>query len=87
MTPTNIENEKIKFIESQGSYVPKFEYHTPNIDIEKLSKQLHAIEIPDIPLSGLFARKKQEIHNKIQFVSSFLEQNTSDMTQYSQAIF
>jgi len=87
VTPINIEIEKRKFIESEGSYVPKFTYAKSGIDVEKLTLELETIEIPDIPLASLFTRKKEEIENKLQFVKAFQTQNTSDMTSYSTRIF
>lgn len=87
VTPTNIESEKRKFIEKKWAYTPKFEYVENTLDTEKLLDTLEEIEIPDIPLSQLFQRKKEEIRNKISFVKAFQEQNTQDMTEYSKKIF
>lgn len=87
VTPTNIEEEKLKFIESEGKYVPKFEYAPVQTDIDKLLHDLETIEIPDIPLSVLYIRKKQEVENKIKFIRAFKEQNYSDMTLYSTRIY
>jgi len=87
VTPKNIQEEKQKFIETQGKHIPKFEYDTVEIDTEKLLSDLEVIEIPDIPLASLYTRKKEEIENKIYFVRAFQTQNTSDMTLYSTKIF
>lgn|GEM_PF-1085780 len=87
VTPTNIESERQKFIQKKGEYVPNFEYQDVSLDTEELLEKLENIEIPDIPLSYLFQKKKQEIHNKILFVKAFKSQDTAGMTEYSQKIF
>lgn len=87
ITPTNIDSERQKFIEKSGDYIPKFEYREIPFDIEELEHELKLIEIPDIPLSGLYDKKQQEIYNKLQFFRAFRDQDTSDMTLYSKKIF
>ncbi len=87
VTPTNIEEEKTKFIESAWKYVPKFTYAENTLDTASLLSELEKIEIPDIPLSSLYERKKAEVKNKLLFVKAFQNKSHSDMTQYSEAIF
>jgi hypothetical protein len=87
ITPTNIEQERQKFIEQAGEYIPKFEYKKIGFDIGGLLSKLKVIEIPDIPLASLYDKKKQEIYNKLMFFKAFRDQNTSDMTIYSEKIF
>ncbi len=87
VTPTNISEQKHLFIQSKGKHIPEFEYNPITLDIDTLLLELKNIEIPDIPLGGLYQRKKQEIENKLLFVAAFMEQDGSAMTQYSEKIF
>lgn len=88
VTPINIEEEKIRFIESQWKYIPKFQYASAHhLHTDRLLEELEKIEIPDIPLAIIFKRKKEELEYKIHFIQAFREQNTSDMTLYSWKIF
>ena len=87
ITPTNIKEEKQKFIKEKWKYIPQFTYNELKFDIEELLKELEDVEIPDIPLSGLYERKKKEVKNKILFIKAFEKQDTSSMTEYSEKIF
>jgi len=87
VTPTNIESQRQIFIEKLWDYVPKFEYQEFPFSLDELEHELKIIEIPDIPGSELYAKKQEEIHNKIRFLRAFTEQNASDMTLYSKKIF
>lgn len=87
VTPSNIEEEKQKFIEKKGEYVPKFRYNQIPFSLEESLIALKAIEIPDIPLSRLLKRKKQEIQDKLLFLQAFQEQNHSSMQELSTKIF
>ena len=60
ITPKNIASERLKFVESKGQYIPKLEYNEVNLDVKELFKTVSEIEIPDIPLSGIYKRKKDE---------------------------
>ncbi len=87
ITPTNIEAERQKFIEKSGNYIPNFEYKDIPFDLDQLEHELKIIEIPDIPLSGLYSDKQEEVHNKIRFLRAFVQQNAADMTLYSKKVF
>ncbi|MCT4617497.1 MAG: DUF1704 domain-containing protein [Candidatus Gracilibacteria bacterium] len=87
LAPTNLLEEKIKFTVSRGEYIPQFKYNEINIDFDALRKQLEEIEIGDLPLSGIFNRKKGELENKINFLEAFKYQNTKDITKYSEELF
>lgn len=87
ITPKNILKEKIKFINSKWEYIPQFEYLDITLDLELLKKELIAIEIPDIPLSAIFLRKKDEVLNKILYLISFKNADHLWMHVYSERIF
>jgi len=87
ITPINLEEEKEKFIKSWGEYIPHFKYSSLNKDLENIEKDLNSIEIPDIPLSGIYRRKKEEIYNKIQFLKSFRDEDVSSQLKSSISLF
>lgn len=87
ITPKNIVSERMKFIESQWEYVMQLEYNEFKYDVWSMLSELNRIEIPEIPLSKIFARKKQEVIYKLQFVKAFQEQNVKDMNFYNQKMF
>jgi len=87
LTPTNLLEEKIKFTASRWEYVPEFKYNEINIDFEGLKKRLKEVEIWDIPLSGIFKRKKWELEYKIKFLEAFAYKNSKDITRYSAELF
>ena len=86
-TPTNILEEKQKFIESSGEYVPQFEYSEIKLDLEKFEKDLEELEISDFPLSNILVRKKTEIINKIKLLKAFKEWNSKDITFFSKRVY
>ncbi len=85
--PVNIATEKHIFIEKKGDYIPRFEYNELSFDPRKTLAELEKIQVPDIPYSEIYARKKEEMFYKLQFFIAFQEQNTADMTLYSEKIF
>ena len=87
ITPNNIAEQKQIFIEKSGAYVPQFTYDELTLDLDELERELRAIEIPDIPLAEIYAKKQEESLSKIQFLRAFQQQNTSDMTLYCKKIF
>ena len=87
VTPTNIASEKQIFIEKQGDYVPSFEYRDISLDLDELYNEIRLVEIPDIPLAEIYAKKQEEVIHKIKFLKAFKEQNPWDMTLYSRKIF
>jgi len=87
LNPTNTEEQKQIFIEKKGDYVPCFEYRKFPHDLDQLEHDLKSIEVPDIPVSEMYVRKQEEIHDKIRFLRAFQEWNTSDMTLYSKKIY
>jgi len=86
-TPTNLQEQKEKFILAEGKYIPEFTYEALPFSPEDLKDELKGIEIPDIPLGHLFKRKKQEIFEKLAFFEAFEKQDTSSMELYSGKIF
>jgi len=87
LNPTNSEEQKQIFIEKQWDYVPHFEYKKFPYDLDELEHDLKRIEVPDIPVSEMYIRKQEEIHDKIRFLRAFQEWNASDMTLYSKKIY
>lgn len=87
ITPKNIQSEKLKFISSNWEYIPKLEYNDLNIDLVELFKKVSNIEIPEIPLSPIFLRKKLEIIDKIYFLEAFKNQNVKEMNKYNKNLF
>ncbi|MDD3646384.1 MAG: DUF1704 domain-containing protein [Candidatus Gracilibacteria bacterium] len=86
-TPINLLEEKEKFIKSGGEYVPQFKYEDLNIDLDALKEKIEKIEIPDIPLSGIYSRKKDEIKYKIALLKAFKNGVSKDITFYSRKIY
>lgn len=87
ITPTNIDTEKKKFVESEWNYIPKFEYRSWDKDIKILFHQLNAIEIPDIPLSKLYIAKKEEIFIKLSLLNAVQDQKEEDITRFSEKLY
>lgn len=87
ITPNNLVEEKQKFIEAKWDYVPEFSYNEIQLDFEEMLIRLEKIEVPDIPLAPIYARKKQEIKHKLLFLRACGEQNVKDMNFYSEALF
>jgi hypothetical protein len=52
-----------------------------------LEEELTNIEIPDIPLSDIFNRKKEETFYKIKLLKAFKDKNAKDITVYSTKVF
>ena len=86
-TPTNLREEKKKFIESAWDYIPKFEYNELKLDLDDLEKKLSNIEISDIPLASIYKRKKDEILNKIKLLRAFKNGNYKNITEYSKKVY
>lgn len=87
ITPKNISSERLKFIESKGQYVPQLEYNEIHFDTKELLQKIQKIEIPDIPLSLIFKRKKEEIMNKLSFIQAFQEQNIENLNYYGHLLY
>jgi len=87
ITPKNLLKEKHKFINSKWEYIPQFEYNDINLDLDWFKQIIESIEIPDIPMSAIFLRKKDEILNKINFLISFKNKDHLWIHIYSQRIY
>ncbi len=87
IAPINKEEEREKFVNHKGDYVPKFKYEPMPLDLNSLEKNVLDIEIPEIDLNNIYKRKKEEILNKIQFLKAFKKQDTSWMMNYSKKIY
>ncbi|MGE4443708.1 MAG: tyrosine/phenylalanine carboxypeptidase domain-containing protein [Candidatus Altimarinota bacterium] len=87
ITPKNISSEKLKFIESKGTYIPQLEYNEINFNVKELFTKITKIEIPDIPLSGIFKRKKDEVINKLYFIQAFQDQNIEGLNYYGKLLY
>lgn len=87
ITPNNLEEEKQKFIDAKADYTPQFEYNEIKLDFNQCMQDLEKIEIPDIPLSAIYARKKEEIKHKILFLQACSLQNAKDMNFHGEALF
>lgn len=87
LTPTNIEEEKGKFIESEGKYIPELKYKKLKLNLEEISIFISNIKIEKTELQGIYKRKKQEILDKINFLNAFLEQDIKKLNKYSQKIY
>jgi len=87
ITPLNIQEQRQIFIEKKGEYTPVFEYTKVPFDVNNLKKQLQKIDIPDIPHADIFMRKYEEIKNKLDYFTAFIDQDAIEMQRYSQKIF
>lgn len=87
ITPKNIPSERLKFINSAWTYIPKLEYNEINFDIWELFQKINKVEIPDIPLSWIYKRKKDEVINKLYFLKAFKEQDVAYLNKYSKLLY
>jgi hypothetical protein len=87
ITPTNLASEKKKFIESKGEHIPEFEYREIKLDFKDLKERVDKIEIPDIPLSNIYKRKKEEVLNKIKFLKAVESGDNEKQTKFSNILF
>lgn len=87
ITPTNISEEKAKFIKSEWKYIPELKYNDFKVDLDILLDKLNKVEINEIPLSNIYKRKKEELKNKILFFKAFRDNNSKNFTQYSKKLF
>ena len=87
ITPINVLEEKKKFIESNWEYIPEFEYREIKLNFSELKERVKKIEIPDIPLSNIYSRKKEEVLNKIKFLQAVTEWDSENQSKYSKKIF
>ncbi len=86
-TPINLEQEKKKFVDSLGKYIPELKYNDLKVDLEKLENDLEKIEITELPLSNIFKRKKQEILYKIKLLKAFRDKNPKDIVIFGKKIY
>ena len=87
ITPLNALEEKQKFIESSGEYIPQLKYTPVTLDLKTFEKEIKELEIPDIPLSNIYIRKKEEVLYKIKFLKAFWDSDVKNQTKYSKKIF
>lgn len=87
VTPVNIEAEKQVFMSTEGKHIPQFEYADFPFDIDDLESRLRTIEVPEIPLGGIFARKKEEIGYKLQLLRAVQGQNVKDFNYYGKKVY
>jgi hypothetical protein len=87
ITPKNILSERLKFVNSWWEYIPQLDYNELNINIDELFDKINKIEISDIPLSGIYKRKKEEIINKLYFLNAFKNQNIKELNKYSRLLY
>lgn len=87
ITPKNIPSERLKFINSAWTYIPKLEYNEINFDIGELFKKINKVEVPDIPLSWIYKRKKDEVINKLYFLKAFQEQDLEKLNYYNKLLY
>jgi len=85
--PINAAEEKQKFIDAKGQYIPIFHYNPLSFDLQKLQHQLRIIDIPDIPLSELFFRKQQEIMLKLELIEAHVSKDGKKFTELWEQIF
>ncbi|MDD5212820.1 MAG: DUF1704 domain-containing protein [Candidatus Gracilibacteria bacterium] len=86
-TPINIEEEKKKFIDSKGTYIPKFKYKKLNINLNEVYEKVSAIKIPRSDLSGIYKRKKEEILNEIMLLKAFEKQDIKGLNKYCKHLY
>jgi hypothetical protein len=79
--------EKKKFIESKWEYIPEFKYKEIRLDFKELREKVEKIEIPEIPLSNIYKRKKEEVLNKIKFLKAVDSWDNEKQTKFSNILF
>ncbi len=87
ITPTNSLDQKKKFIESKWEHSIVFTYNDVSIPLKDYKKEIEWLEIPEIPLSWIYKRKKEETLNKIKYLQAFESNDWKWQTKYSKKIF
>jgi len=87
LIPTNIDEQRQLFIESEWSHVPELEYDLPSHDFETMKSELEKIDVPDIPLGSLYVDKKEEVLNKIAFLEAFIAWDSKEISLFSKKVF
>jgi alpha-L-glutamate ligase-like protein len=87
LIPTNINEQRQLFIESEWTHIPEFEYDLPTHDFEAMRSDLEKIEVPDIPLGALYVDKKEEVRNKLAFLEAFCEGDSKEVALFSKKIY
>lgn len=87
ISPINIEQEKLKFVNTDGESDIILKYPEMKLELELMLNEIKWVEVPDIPMSNIFKRKKEEVINKINFLIAFREQDYKKMTIYSKKIY
>jgi len=87
ITPLNLVEQKQKFIESKWEHIPEFIYRENKLDFKQLKEKVEKIEIPEIPLSNIYKRKKEEVLNKIKFLKAVESWDNEKQTKFSKALF
>ena len=87
LIPTNIDEQRQLFIESEWAHVPELEYDLPTHDFAVMRADIEKIEIPDIPLGSLYEDKKEEVMNKLAFLEAFCKGDSKEISLFSKKIF
>lgn len=87
VTPTNIQSESLRFVESEGEYIPRFTYSALRFSFKEIEETLKSLTIPEIPLASLFLKKKQEIQEKLLFLQAFEQQDLKTMYVIGKKLF
>ncbi len=69
LKPSNLEEEKDKFFAS-SDYNPTFKYPLPKIDPAEIKKELQSLQIGRSTWGQIFAKKKEELINKLDLIES-----------------
>jgi len=87
ITPINLSEERIKFIDSNWEYIPKFEYKKNNKDYKKIKQELDKITLPEVPLIQIYKKKIKEINLKLNLLRSMHWKNNKLFTDSSKLLF
>jgi len=87
LTPTNILEQQKLFLEKKGEYFPQFVYAPLKIDPLEIQKKVKKIEIPEVPMGSIFARKKDELIIKLGFLDAFSRQDADNMQYFQEHLW
>jgi alpha-L-glutamate ligase-like protein/uncharacterized protein (TIGR02421 family) len=86
LKPTNLQEEKEKFLKSDGKHQPQFTYSSLKFNAAKFKQQLNEINFENIePWTKLFTDKKNEITNKINLLES--RGDNAKLSEFSKKLY
>ena len=87
LTPNNLIQEKINYINKKGDYIPQFTYEPLKIELDKIREEVEKIDFWDLPLSELYRRKKDEVILKLDLLKAFQDDDYKKLADLSKKLY